>query len=129
MTIIDLTVPVNENTPVYPGDPEVVIKCAGMFDKDGYNDHLISIGTHVGTHIDAPFHMLADGKKLDQAPIEQFVGRGCYINTQEGFDLKNVKKADIREGDIVLFHTGIISRYHETSYYQDYPEIPEDIAR
>ena len=129
MKIIDLSVVINEDTPVYPGDPKVVIKPAGVFDKDGYNDHLVSIGTHVGTHIDAPFHMLAGGKKLDQIPIEQFVGRGRYINAQDGFNLENVKNSDIREGDIVLFHTGIISRYHEPNYFQDYPEIPEDVAR
>jgi kynurenine formamidase len=129
MKLIDLSVAINEDTPVYPGDPRIVIKPAGLFSEDGYNDHLVSLGTHVGTHIDAPFHMLADGKKLDQIPIEQFIGRGLYIDAQDGFDLENVKSVDVREGDIVLFHTGIISRYHEPSYYQDYPEIPEDIAQ
>jgi kynurenine formamidase len=128
MKIVDLSVPVNENTPVYPGDPKTVIKPAGVFDKDGFNDHLISIGTHVGTHIDAPFHMVSGGKKLDEIPIEHFVGRGCYINAQNGFDLEAIKQADIREGDIVLFHTGIINRYHKPDYYENYPEIPKEVA-
>ncbi|HEX5456054.1 MAG TPA: cyclase family protein [Candidatus Saccharimonadales bacterium] len=129
MEIVDLSVPVSENTPVYPGDPKTVIKPAGTFDKDGYNDHLVSIGTHVGTHIDSPFHMLADGKKLDDIPIEQFIGRGCYVNAENGFDLAAIKEIDIQKGDIVLFHTGIVSRYQESSYYEDYPDIPEDVAR
>lgn len=129
MKIVDLSVPVNENTPVYPGDPKTVIRPAGVFDKDGFNDHLISIGTHVGTHIDAPFHMVSGGKKLDEIPIEHFVGRGCYVNAQNGFDLEAIKQADIKEGDIVLLHTGIINRYHEPNYYEDYPEIPENVAR
>lgn len=128
MKIIDLSVTVNEDTPVYPGDPKTVIKPAGVFEKDGFNDHLVSIGTHVGTHIDAPFHMVADGKSLGQIPIEQFVGRGCYINVKKGFDLETIKQADIREDDIVIFHTGIIDRYHEADYYENYPEIPEEVA-
>lgn len=129
MEIVDLSVAVNENTPAYPGDPKTVIKPAGVFDKDGYNDHLVSIGTHMGTHIDAPLHMVAEGKALDHIPIEQFVGRGCYISVESGFDLEAVRQADIREGDIVLFHTGIISRYHEPDYYKNYPEIPAEIAK
>lgn len=129
VSIIDLSVPLNEQTPVYPGDPATSIKPAGVFVEDGYNDHLISVGTHVGTHIDAPFHMIADGKTLDQIPVEQFVGRGCYIEAKDGFDLEAIKQADIREGDIVLFHTGIIARYKEPSYYEKYPKLPEDIAR
>lgn len=128
MGFIDLSVEINQNTPVYPGDPKTVIKPAGVFGKDGFNDHLVSIGTHVGTHIDAPFHMVADGKSLGQIPIEQFVGRGCYINVKKGFDLETIKQADIREDDIVIFHTGIIDRYHEADYYENYPEIPEEVA-
>ena len=66
MKFIDLSVVVNEETPVYPGDPPIKIQPAGVFAKDGYNDHLVSIGTHVGTHMDAPLHMIDGGKTLDQ---------------------------------------------------------------
>jgi arylformamidase len=129
MKIIDLTVALNGQTPVYPGDPATVIKPAGVFEKDGFNDHYVSLGTHVGTHIDAPFHMLADGKTLDQIPVEQFVGRGVYIKVEDKkFDLDKVKSYGIREGDIVLFHTGLIDIYDEPAYYSDYPEIPAEIA-
>lgn len=120
--------PVNEDTPVYPGDPKPVIKPMGVFEKDGFNDHMIAIGTHTGTHIDAPFHMIADGKTLDQIPIDKFTGRGRYINVENRFDLEVIKQTDIREGDIVLFHTGIINRYHDPDYYENYPEIPEEVA-
>lgn len=129
MQIIDLSVPLNEETPVYPGDPKTVIKPAGVFDKDGFNDHTVTVGTHVGTHIDAPFHMIADGKTLDQVPVEQFVARGCYIKIEGKFDLEAIKKADIREGDIVLFNIGADAYYHEPRYYSDTPEIPEDVAQ
>lgn len=128
MQLIDLSVSLNEETPVYPGDPKTVIKKAGVFEKDGFNDHLVSVGTHVGTHIDAPFHMLADGKTLDQIPVEQFVGRGVYIKVDGEFDLEAIRRADIREGDIVLFNTGADEFYHEARYWET-PEMSEDVAR
>ena len=130
MKLVDLSVPLNEQTPVYPGDPETIVTQAGVFEKDGCNDHVVSVGTHVGTHIDAPFHMLAEGRTLDQIPIDQFVGRGVYIKVEDNkFDLDKVKNAGLREGDIVLFQTGADEYYHEARYFKDSPHMPEDIAR
>lgn len=129
MKLVDLSVTLNEKTPVYPGDPPVRIEPAGVFEKNTYNDHFVSFATHVGTHIDAPFHMLANGKALDEMPLEQFIGRGVYIKVEgKTFDLEVVEQADIRAGDIVLFHTGLSEIYHKEKYFHDYPEIPEDIA-
>jgi len=127
--LIDLSVAINKQTPIYPGDPETKIEPAGVLERDGYTDHYVSIGTHAGTHVDAPIHMIANTKTLDQFPIEQFVGRGRYIKVEsKTFDLKVVKSADIQADDIVLFHTGMSDVYHEAAYYEDYPAIPEDIA-
>ena len=127
--IVDLSVVVNESTPVYPGDPTLKIEPAGLFEPDGWNDHIVSIPTHVGTHIDAPLHMLSDGKSLGQFPIEQFVGRGILVEVGKEFSLKAVQQSGIQAGDIVLFHTGMSSSYHDPSYYETYPVMSEEIAQ
>src|SRR3989344_6724255 len=103
MKFVDLSVVVNENTPAYPGDPKIKIETTGVFEKDTYNDHLVAFDVHSsGTHIDAPWHMVADGKTLDQIPTEQFIGRGRLIKIQhKTFDLEAVKQAGIEAGDIV----------------------------
>ena len=128
--IIDLSVILNEDTPVYPGDPEVKINKAGILARDGFNDHVLTIGTHVGTHIDAPLHMIEGGKTLDQIPVETFIGRGVCVDVRNGkFNLDTVKKADIGKGDIVLFYTGLSDHFNEPEvYFEDYPAIPEDVA-
>jgi arylformamidase len=115
--IVDLSVLVNEQTPVYPGDPATIIKPAGVMANDGYCDHYISIGTHVGTHIDAPMHMLEDGASLDQLSVDHCIGKGQVV-----------KKADIQAGDIVLFHTGMSAKYHEPTYFETYPVMSEVVA-
>jgi arylformamidase len=128
MKYLDLSVSLNQRTPVYPGDPATKIEQAGVLAKDGFNDHYVSIGTHVGTHIDAPFHMIDGGKTLDQITIENFIGRGVYIKVDnKSFDIEAVKSAGIKEGDIVLFHTGMSDIYQSPEYFE-YPEIPEEIA-
>lgn len=125
---VDLSVPVNEQTPVYPGDPATNIETAGVLANDGYCDHYISLGTHVGTHIDAPMHMLEGGKSLDQFPIEQFVGNGKLVEVKST-DFGAVKAADIQEDDIVLFRTGMSDKYHDPVYFEDYPAMSEEVAQ
>lgn len=129
MKYVDLSVPINEKTPVYPGDPITKIEPAGIFDTDGYEDHYVSIGTHAGTHIDAPRHMVKNGKSLDEIPVEHFIGRGVYIKVEGSFSLDVIKKANIQEGDIVLFHTGMSDVYHEPAYYNNYPAMTDEIGR
>ncbi|MEK7096266.1 MAG: cyclase family protein [Patescibacteria group bacterium] len=130
MKFIDLSVVVNENTPAYPGDPKIKIETTGAFEKDTYNDHSVMFDVHSsGTHIDAPWHMVADGRTLDQIPIEQFIGRGRLIKVQhKTFDFEAVKGADIQEGDIVLFQTGMSDIYGRDEYYSDRPAMPEEVA-
>lgn len=129
MRIVDLSVRINEDTPVYPGDPKTKIEPAGQLAKDGFNDHFVSMGTHVGTHIDAPMHMLEDGKSLDKIPVQQFIGTGKYIKVGAGFSLDDIKAADIQPGDIVVFNTGMSDQYLKPKYFDDYPAMDEEIAQ
>lgn len=127
--LIDLSVPLNSKTPVYPGDPEIKIKQAGILAKVGWNDHNVSFNTHVSTHIDAPLHMIKDGKSLDKYPLDRFIGHGRYIKVRNySFSFDDVKNAGIKQGDIVVFNTGLSSKYYDPSYFEDYPDMPEEIA-
>lgn len=120
---IDLSVPITEETPVYPGDPATNIQAAGTYDESGFQDHYVSLGTHVGTHMDAPSHMIRGGKSLHEFPIEKFSGRGVLTT----FDA--VRSADIQEGDFVLFATGMSGKYDQPEYFSEYPAMSEDIAQ
>jgi len=125
---IDLSVPINEQTPVYPGDPKTQIQATGSLENDGFQDHVVTLGTHVGTHMDAPAHMIPEGKTLDQYPVERFIGKGIIIKVDQKYNLDQIKKAPITRGGIVLFHTGFDKKYHSVEYFENYPVMPEDIA-
>lgn len=127
---LDLSVPINEDTPVYPGDPKAVIKPAGVLKNDGYCDHFVSMGTHVGTHVDAPAHMLENGATLEKIDVERFIGRGRLVEVQnKKFDLAAVEAAGIQAGDIVLFRTGMSEKYQDKVYFEDYPTMSEKVAK
>ena len=69
---------------VYPGDPkpvyERVMKTAN---GDMCNLTKFSMCAHNGTHVDAPFHFIGDGKAIDQVGLSSFVG-DCYVGTKNG---------------------------------------------
>lgn len=69
---------------VYPGDPkpEKQTLCSTA-DGELYNLTAFSMCAHNGTHIDAPFHFLPEGKTVEQLPLETFVG-DCFVAWCEG---------------------------------------------
>lgn len=118
--LIDLSMFIDEDTPIYPGSPEPEIKQVATVAKDGWNATRLSFDTHFGTHIDAPYHMLEDGKKLDEFPVDKFVGEAVVIELSSP-DLDLVK-----EDDIVFFYTG---QTEKKELFKDYPVISKELAQ
>ena len=61
MRVIDLTQPMKEGMPVYPGDPLFRTRPVADHETDGYRVTELSLGTHTGTHIDFPYHFFRTG--------------------------------------------------------------------
>ena len=69
---------------VYPGDPVPERKILkSMENGETHNLTAFSMCAHNGTHVDAPYHFLNEGKRLDQMPLNSFVG-DCYVTHHEG---------------------------------------------
>lgn len=131
MKLIDLTQTFTDDMPVYPGDPASSLVQTATIDKNSYSDYMLSTLMHVGTHMDAPFHMIKDGQKMDEIDPEQFFGTGVVINVK-GFpkiDVSILKDIDIKKGSIVLLYTGFGEKYKTESYYENCPELTEDFAQ
>jgi arylformamidase len=77
---------------VYPGDPKPEKQVlSATASGDLYNLTAFSMCAHNGTHIDAPFHFLKDGKTVEQMDLEAFVG-DCFVARHAG----NVSAADAK---------------------------------
>lgn len=69
---------------VYPGDPEPrAERLCSIKDGAVCNLTAISMCAHNGTHVDAPFHFIEEGKTIEQIAPEVFVGE-CYVVRHEG---------------------------------------------
>ena len=130
MTYIDLTHIFDTDMPVYPGDPIPELVQIADLHKEGYTDYQIKTGMHVGTHMDAPLHMLEGGKWLSDITVEKFIGKGCLIDARGASVISAdfLEKSGAKKDDIVLVMTGFSKKYRETEYYEKYPEIGEDFA-
>ena len=85
MYVIDLSSSIYDKMTTYPGDPEVRITQVHTLQKQGWRLRKISMGTHTGTHLDAPSHMIKDGKTLDEIPLEQFFGEALKVSGKRTF--------------------------------------------
>ncbi len=79
MTTFDITLPISDDLCVWPGDPRVEVRPDGQTSAgDGANTSRISMGTHTGTHVDAPWHFEVHGKKLEEITPDRWCGK-CYV--------------------------------------------------
>lgn len=128
--IIDLSMPISEQTIVFPGDAKPVFEQAGTLESVGFVDHVIHINNHLGTHIDAPDHMLEKGLLLSEYPAERFISRAICIDAT-GKDLLTADllvDTTLSPGETVLFYTGAGDNYKSQTYASEYPKIDPDLA-
>ena len=77
---IDLSLPIYDGAPSYPSDPVCSVTPFLTIPESVANTRTISMGSHQGTHLDAPFHFLADGATIDQIPLEQTTGPAILLD-------------------------------------------------
>ncbi|MEW6489325.1 MAG: cyclase family protein [Thermodesulfobacteriota bacterium] len=80
MRLFDLTHPLGPETPVFPGDEPVRLRASASLAPDGYRAARLELGTHSGTHVDAPAHLLPGGAKLAELPLELWIGPGLLLD-------------------------------------------------
>lgn len=129
---VDLSVAVDDATQVFPGDPRPRMWPAARIGQDGYNVLHVELGTHTGTHVDAPYHVRAGGLRIDALPVDRFVGPAVVLDVRElparapiGAD--RLADLDATLVPIVLVHTGW-SRFYGRPEYFDHPYLTPEAA-
>ncbi len=83
MRIHDITLPLSQRTPAYPGDPPFSLtRVADMAHCDAFNLSAVSMSAHAGTHVDAPSH-LSLGVPVDQVPLETLIGPALVVDVAD----------------------------------------------
>jgi arylformamidase len=134
--IVDLTYPIHEGMTTFPAHwhPMVELSILGRLGIEARETRKIVIGTHTGTHCDAPRHFIAEGATIDQVPLETLVGPAVVVDLSAtapsasvGPDVLAAKLGDRRPERLLLRFDW--SRHWGTlTYYTDHPFLSEDAA-
>ena len=124
MEVIDLTHTLHDDIQVYPGDPRPSISRGLTHEKDYCHVDLLRLGSHTGTHIDAPYHFLKGGQRIDEIPVQRFVGDGVLIDVSAKSDRDLIQPGDVEpyedeiaQGNFVIFRTGWDKYFGTPKYY------------
>jgi arylformamidase len=139
MTFVDLTHPLIDGQPCYPGDPVPQIKPFDTLAEAGFNTTRFAMGTHQGTHLDAPFHFFRDGTTVDKIPLGTLYGPAELVDLAPGGAFGRGAKISrqmlehhgqsFHEGARVLCSTGWDQHFGREEFYQSYPSLTTEAAQ
>ena len=122
---MDLSRRVDDDTQVYPGDPHVRLEPATTIGVDGVNVLAVHIGSHSGTHVDAPLHFVEGGERIDEMDPRLFVGPAVVMDVRGKEPRGRITAEDLRPyedrlsgGEIAVVRTGWDEHYGTPLYYE-----------
>ena len=126
--IVDLSLPIRDGGPSYPGDPPCTVVPFRSMPPDSVNLRAISMGSHQATHLDAPFHFLADGLTIDRIPLGQTTGPAILVDLGERPPRSSIEVEDfaglaLEPGDRLVYRLGWDRHVDEPGYFTDGPRL------
>lgn len=80
MKIIDISLPIKRNMPIWPKSVKPDFKLVSSHKKgDLWTETEIHMNLHTGTHIDAPLHRIKNGVSVDRLPLESMIGQAAIV--------------------------------------------------
>ena len=131
--IYDVSVPIVNGMPVWPSDPPVKLTPSAFPSRDGSHTirvTAIEMGSHTGTHIDAPHHFVDGGRKLHEIPLDCLVGEATVVHIPEVRSIKrgNLENLNWTGVQRVLFKTANSSRWAHRSFQKDFVYLEPEAA-
>ena len=124
-TIIDVSRPIFTGMPIYPRNPPVEIAPAKRIARgDSSNVSLLTLGSHTGTHVDAPLHMDDAGAGVDEVSLDAMIGLAIVIDIADDVRAISAKELEGRIGA----HTRILLRSRNSARFAATGVFEEDFT-
>jgi arylformamidase len=130
--LLDVSVPLAAGLATYPGNPEFEMQpIKRIADGGSSNVSRLVMGTHTGTHVDAPKHFFDDGIGVDGLPLDLLIGRArvVEINRRGGIGPEELAAAGLREDLRVLLKTSNSALWNGEGFHTDYTHLTDAGAR
>jgi arylformamidase len=136
MTIHDISLTISPDLPVWPGDPPIRLERVQRM-EEGANANVThaSLGVHVGTHVDAPYHFLGgDADTVDRLPLDALIGPALVVSLPEvrRITADVLEQIDLPAGvSRLLFKTrnSTLWARGEASFQEDFVALSADAAK
>ena len=135
MPLVDLSHPLVHGQPTFPSDPKLSIVPHGTTTTLRYNISQVVMSTHQGTHLDAMYHFVDDGRTLDQMPLEWFYGPATVLRIPKA-PREEITAADFRPheallvpGAKIIYETGWHRHFGRDDFFTDFPSLTQEAAR
>jgi len=132
MRVYDISHPIESDMLVFPGDPEVCLETVAA--SAPWRVTRVTMGSHSGTHVDAPAHFFPDGRSITDYPAERFVVPAVLLQLPNLADDEAISLALLRQhlgspprGAAVLLATGW-DHYWGSDRYFVHPYLAEEAA-
>ena len=135
MQIYDVSVPLSELTPTYPGDPGIEITpLLTLAGGDHANVSLLHFGAHSGTHVDAPAHFIEGGSKVEFLSLDSLIGPAQVVEVPANINVINqqfVATLTLRDNQRILFKTRNSAFWNNPGegFRSDYTYLDSDAAK
>ena len=129
---LDVSVPLGPGLPAYPGNPEFELQpVKRIADGGSSNVSRVVMGTHTGTHVDAPRHFFDTGEGVDALQIELLIGRARVVAIEHRGSIgqQELAAAGLREDLRVLLRTPNSRLWNGAPFHEDYAHLTEQGAR
>jgi len=119
--------------PVWPGDPQVRLSPKAHLSRDKSHTvrlTAIEMGSHTGTHVDAPYHFVEGGKRLHEIPLEQLTGKATVFEIAgvRSIGLGNLEHRKWDGIERVLFKTDNSQHWQDEKFYEEFIYLEPDGA-
>jgi arylformamidase len=130
---IDVSVPLRSGMVHWPDNPPVRIeRMLDMECGDAANVSTLSLGSHTGTHMDAPIHFVPGEAGMDRMPLDATIGRARVIEIQDPVSIKpdELDPHEISRGERILFKTqNSTRRWWAEDFAEDFVYVSQEAAR
>jgi len=117
MRTYDVTLTISPDLPTWPGDPCIVLERVGKIENgDNANVSRIDMVVHSGTHVDAPYHFLPDGKTVDQLSLSLLTGRAYVLHLPE---VDRITAAVLEEAQIPPRTRRLLFKTRNSQYWSE----------
>jgi kynurenine formamidase len=136
LRLVDLSFDIYDRAPTFGPDPKTAVLPHLTTADLSYNITQLIMSTHLGTHLDAPYHFFDDGRTVDQLDLRRAFGPAWVLDLSHKQPLEEITPADLEPhaakaapGSRLIFRTGWDRQFPDRRYFSDQPYLGPDACR